>query len=62
VVRGDASFSIGYHDTIALNVSSSSSPTGSGGFGQLAGVYAIDQNGAPNSIGDATAAGFRCVK
>jgi formylglycine-generating enzyme required for sulfatase activity len=35
---------------------------GSGGFGELAGVYAIDQNGAPNSIGDATAAGFRCVK
>jgi formylglycine-generating enzyme required for sulfatase activity len=35
---------------------------GSGGFGQLAGVYAIDQNGAPNSIGDATAAGFRCAK
>ena len=22
----------------------------------------IDQNGAPNSIGDATAAGFRCAK
>jgi hypothetical protein len=35
---------------------------GSGGSGQLAGVYAIDQNGAPNSIGDATAAGFRCAK
>jgi len=35
---------------------------GSGGFGQLAGVYAIDQNGAPNSIGDGTAAGFRCAK
>jgi formylglycine-generating enzyme required for sulfatase activity len=35
---------------------------GSGGNGQLAGVYAIDQNGAPNSIGDATAAGFRCAK
>jgi formylglycine-generating enzyme required for sulfatase activity len=35
---------------------------GSGGFGELAGVYAIDQNGAPNSIGDATAAGFRCAK
>jgi formylglycine-generating enzyme required for sulfatase activity len=35
---------------------------GSGGMGQLAGVYAIDQNGAPNSIGDATAAGFRCAK
>lgn len=34
----------------------------SGGTGELAGVYAIDQNGAPNSIGDATAAGFRCVK
>ena len=35
---------------------------GSGGFGELAGVYAIDQNGAPNSIGNATAAGFRCAK
>ena len=35
---------------------------GSGGSGELAGVYAIDQNGAPNSIGDATAAGFRCAK
>jgi len=35
---------------------------GSGGMGELAGVYAIDQNGAPNSIGDATAAGFRCAK
>ena len=35
---------------------------GSGGNGELAGVYAIDQNGAPNSIGDATAAGFRCAK
>jgi formylglycine-generating enzyme required for sulfatase activity len=34
----------------------------SGGTGQRAGVYAIDQNGAPNSIGDATAAGFRCAK
>jgi Sulfatase-modifying factor enzyme 1 len=33
----------------------------SGGTGQRAGVYAIDQNGAPNSIGDATAAGFRCA-
>jgi formylglycine-generating enzyme required for sulfatase activity len=35
---------------------------GSGGMGELAGVYAIDQNGAPNSIGNATAAGFRCAK
>lgn len=35
---------------------------GSGGTGELAGVYAIDQNGAPNSIGDATAAGFRCAR
>jgi formylglycine-generating enzyme required for sulfatase activity len=35
---------------------------GSGGTGELAGVYAIDQNGAPNSIGDASAAGFRCVR
>jgi len=34
----------------------------SGGTGELAGVYAIDQNGAPNSIGDATGAGFRCAK
>ena len=34
----------------------------SGGTGELAGVYAIDQNGAPNSIGDASAAGFRCAK
>lgn len=34
----------------------------SGGFGELAGVYAIDQNGAPNSIGDGSAAGFRCAK
>lgn len=34
----------------------------SGGTGERAGVYAIDQNGAPNSIGDATAAGFRCAK
>jgi formylglycine-generating enzyme required for sulfatase activity len=34
----------------------------SGGTGARAGVYAIDQNGAPNSIGDATAAGFRCAK
>ena len=34
----------------------------SGGTGQLAGVYAIDQNGAPNSIGDGSAAGFRCAK
>ena len=32
----------------------------SGGTGQGAGVYAIDQNGAPNSIGDGSAAGFRC--
>jgi formylglycine-generating enzyme required for sulfatase activity len=35
---------------------------GSGGTGQLAGVYAIDQNGAPNSIGDGSAAGFRCAR
>jgi hypothetical protein len=35
---------------------------GSGGQGELAGVYAIDQNGAPNSIGDASAAGFRCAR
>ena len=35
---------------------------GSGGSGELAGVYAIDQNGAPNSIGDASAAGFRCAR
>ncbi len=34
----------------------------SGGTGELAGVYAIDQNGAPNSIGDGSAAGFRCAK
>jgi formylglycine-generating enzyme required for sulfatase activity len=34
----------------------------SGGTGERAGVYAIDQNGAPNSIGDATGAGFRCAK
>ena len=34
----------------------------SGGTGERAGVYAIDQNGAPNSIGDATGAGFRCVR
>lgn len=34
----------------------------SGGTGEQAGVYAIDQNGAPNSIGDASAAGFRCAK
>jgi formylglycine-generating enzyme required for sulfatase activity len=34
----------------------------SGGTGERAGVYAIDQNGAPNSIGDATSAGFRCAK
>jgi hypothetical protein len=34
----------------------------SGGTGERAGVYAIDQNGAPNSIGDASAAGFRCGK
>ncbi len=34
----------------------------SGGTGPLAGVYAIDQNGAPNSIGDASAAGFRCAR
>jgi formylglycine-generating enzyme required for sulfatase activity len=34
----------------------------SGGTGESAGVYAIDQNGAPNSIGDGTAAGFRCAK
>jgi formylglycine-generating enzyme required for sulfatase activity len=34
----------------------------SGGTGQRAGVYAIDQNGAPNSIGDATGAGFRCAR
>lgn len=34
----------------------------SGGTGELAGVYAIDQNGAPNNIGDASAAGFRCAK
>ena len=33
-----------------------------GGTGERAGVYAIDQNGAPNSIGDASAAGFRCAK
>ena len=33
----------------------------SGGTGERAGVYAIDQNGAPNSIGDASAAGFRCA-
>jgi hypothetical protein len=35
---------------------------GSGGSGELAGVYAIDQNGAPNSIGEASAAGFRCAR
>jgi formylglycine-generating enzyme required for sulfatase activity len=35
---------------------------GSGGNGERAGVYAIDQNGAPNSIGDGTAAGFRCAR
>ena len=35
---------------------------GSGGNNERAGVYAIDQNGAPNSIGDASAAGFRCAK
>lgn len=34
----------------------------SGGTGERAGVYAIDQNGAPNSIGDASGAGFRCAK
>jgi hypothetical protein len=34
----------------------------SGGTGERAGVYAIDQNGAPNSIGDASAAGFRCAR
>jgi formylglycine-generating enzyme required for sulfatase activity len=34
----------------------------SGGTGELAGVYSIDQNGAPNSIGDASAAGFRCAQ
>jgi formylglycine-generating enzyme required for sulfatase activity len=34
----------------------------SGGTGLRAGVYAIDQNGAPNSIGDGSAAGFRCAK
>ena len=34
----------------------------SGGTGERAGVYAIDQNGAPNSIGDGSAAGFRCAK
>jgi len=33
----------------------------SGGTGEQAGVYAIDQNGAPNSIGDGSAAGFRCA-
>lgn len=31
----------------------------SGGTGERAGVYAIDHTGAPNSIGDATGAGFR---
>ena len=36
--------------------------SGSGGTGELAGVYAIDQNGAPNSIGDGSAAGFRCAR
>jgi hypothetical protein len=35
---------------------------GSGGSGEQAGVYAIDQNGAPNSVGNATAAGFRCAR
>jgi hypothetical protein len=35
---------------------------GSGGSGELAGAYAVDRNGAPNSIGDASAAGFRCAK
>ena len=30
----------------------------SGGTGEQAGVYAIDQNGAPNSIGDASAPDF----
>ncbi|HEY7160646.1 MAG TPA: SUMF1/EgtB/PvdO family nonheme iron enzyme [Acidobacteriota bacterium] len=34
----------------------------SGGTGERAGVYAIDQNGAPNSIGDGSSAGFRCAK
>ena len=34
----------------------------SAGYGPSAGVYAIDQNGAPNSIGDGSAAGFRCAK
>jgi formylglycine-generating enzyme required for sulfatase activity len=36
--------------------------TGSAGNHGDAGVYAIDQNGAPNSIGNATSAGFRCAK
>jgi hypothetical protein len=41
-------------------------PGGSGGFGNLAGVYAIDQNGSPDSRGDLTSGksstGFRCAK
>ncbi len=35
---------------------------GSGTNGERAGVYAIHQNGAPDSIGNTTAAGFRCGK
>jgi hypothetical protein len=33
----------------------------SGGTGKGAGVYAIDQNGHPNSLGNQTASGFRCA-
>lgn len=45
-----------------LRGGSFSTTPNSGGTGELAGVYAIDQNGAPNSIGDGSAAGFRCGK
>ncbi|MBC8165194.1 MAG: SUMF1/EgtB/PvdO family nonheme iron enzyme [Bryobacteraceae bacterium] len=33
---------------------------GSGGNFEMAGAYAIDQNGTPMSFGNGTAAGFRC--
>jgi hypothetical protein len=35
---------------------------GSGGTGPLAGVFTIDQNGGPYSIGSGVGAGFRCAR
>ena len=46
----------------ARRCAAAASRSAAAGTTNVAGVYAIDQNGAPNSIGDASAAGFRCAK